>query len=124
MAQMPPQINVYTEEDLRQLVETMRSTAQQTADYLANHAAVMRRRIEKKLRHEGMDEPRWAGNFGSTAHAAAVRAVDPMRKMIDDFENIAVRATALNRSYDKYYLIPLREVQAARKRDGSDMMRL
>lgn len=124
MPQMPPRIDVYREADLRQLVESTRSAAHQSADYFANQQAAMLNRIERRLRKEGMDEPRWAGRFGSTAHAAAVRAVAPMSKVVDAFENIAVLATALNRSYDKYYLLPLAEFLAARKRNGNDMMRL
>jgi hypothetical protein len=123
MPVMPPSIDVYSTDDMRQLANTLRSAAIQTSDYLANQCAAMHPRIAETLRAEGLDAGR-VGNFGSTANQAASRIVAPGKKAADHLYAAASMMTVMWSAWNKYLVVPVEVARRQTKTGSSKMMKI
>lgn len=111
MPQMPPSIDVYSTDDMRQLADSMRASLIQGSDYLANQCAAMYPRIAETLRAEGLDGGR-VGNFGSSANQAASRIIRPGQRAAEHMAASASLMTAMWHAWNKYLVVP---VEVARR---------
>jgi hypothetical protein len=117
---MPPSIDVYSTDDMRNLANTLRAAAIQTSDYLANQCIAMHPRIAETLRAEGLDGGR-VGNFGSTANQAASRIIAPGRKAAESLAIASIQVTAMWHAWNKYLVVPV-EVARRERKQGSKRM--
>jgi hypothetical protein len=117
---MPPSIDVYSTADMQALANSIRASAIQTSDYLANQCAAMHPRIAETLRAEGLDGGR-VGNFGSTANQAASRIIAPGKRAADQLYAVASLMTVMWGAWNKYLVIPVEVARRERSKTAQQM---
>jgi hypothetical protein len=125
MTYSAPKIDVYSEEDAKQLAAELQSLIR-ISTYCGTQATALKRRLIIGLRGEGLDGGNAVASkfIGTSAERAAARIVEPLRGIESELYSAAQAAVLFDNRFTNLYVEPIRAARAARTRPDGGAVRV